>query len=98
MFWILNWFLFFYTVLLKNDSLSITHSLIDVLQEDFDQYAVKAKTLPDRTSNESKLILYGLYKQATVGPVNTSKSALLLTNSIQIIVFDCWVLFITLPQ
>ncbi|XP_057448766.1 acyl-CoA-binding domain-containing protein 1 [Lotus japonicus] len=43
------------------------------LQEDFDQYAVKAKTLPDSTSNESKLILYGLFKQATVGPVNTSR-------------------------
>lgn len=29
--------------------------------------------MPENTSNENKLILYGLYKQATVGPVNTSK-------------------------
>ncbi|KAG9154018.1 hypothetical protein Leryth_000529 [Lithospermum erythrorhizon] len=41
--------------------------------EDFEQYAEKAKTLPDSTSNENKLILYGLYKQATVGNVNTSR-------------------------
>jgi acyl-CoA-binding protein len=27
--------------------------------------------LPESTSNENKLILYGLYKQATVGDVNT---------------------------
>ncbi|MED6142973.1 Acyl-CoA-binding domain-containing protein 2 [Stylosanthes scabra] len=43
------------------------------LQEDFEQYAEKAKTLPESTSNENKLILYGLYKQATVGPVNTAR-------------------------
>ncbi|XP_027361967.1 acyl-CoA-binding protein isoform X1 [Abrus precatorius] len=43
------------------------------LKEDFDQYAEKAKTLPESTTNENKLILYGLYKQATVGPVNTSR-------------------------
>lgn len=41
-------------------------------QEVFEEYAVKAKTLPENTTNESKLILYGLYKQATVGPVDTS--------------------------
>lgn len=33
----------------------------------------KAKTLPENTTNENKLILYGLFKQATVGPVNTSR-------------------------
>ncbi|KAI4966265.1 hypothetical protein ZWY2020_041881, partial [Hordeum vulgare] len=37
----------------------------------FEEYAEKAKTLPDTTTNESKLCLYSLYKQATVGPVNT---------------------------
>ncbi|KDO53132.1 hypothetical protein CISIN_1g043909mg, partial [Citrus sinensis] len=42
------------------------------LQEEFEEYAEKAKTLPESTTNENKLILYGLYKQATVGPVNTS--------------------------
>lgn len=43
------------------------------MQEEFEEYAEKAKTLPETSSNENKLILYGLYKQVTVGPVNTSK-------------------------
>ncbi|KAK4743515.1 hypothetical protein SAY87_001516 [Trapa incisa] len=41
--------------------------------QEFEEYAEKSKTLPDSTTNENKLILYGLYKQATVGPVNTSR-------------------------
>ncbi|KAF3447873.1 hypothetical protein FNV43_RR08579 [Rhamnella rubrinervis] len=43
------------------------------MQEDFEEHAEKAKTLPESTTNENKLILYGLYKQATVGPVNTAR-------------------------
>merc|ERR1712183_124022 len=43
------------------------------LKEEFEEHAEKAKTLPENTTNENKLILYGLYKQATVGPVNTSR-------------------------
>ncbi|XWS58952.1 hypothetical protein CRYUN_Cryun08bG0078400 [Craigia yunnanensis] len=43
------------------------------LKEEFEEYTEKAKTLPETTTNESKLILYGLFKQATVGPVNTSR-------------------------
>ncbi|KAA3472157.1 acyl-CoA-binding protein-like [Gossypium australe] len=43
------------------------------LKEEFEDYAEKAKTLPENTTNDDKLILYGLYKQATVGPVNTSR-------------------------
>ncbi|KAI9401479.1 hypothetical protein POPTR_001G130200v4 [Populus trichocarpa] len=43
------------------------------LQEEFQEHSEKAKTLPENTTNENKLILYGLYKQATVGPVNTSR-------------------------
>ncbi|CAN1306771.1 Acyl-CoA-binding protein [Linum perenne] len=42
------------------------------LQEEFEEYAQKALTLPESTSNENKLILYALFKQSTVGPVNTS--------------------------
>lgn len=42
-------------------------------QEEFEEHADKAKTLPESTTNENKLILYGLYKQATVGNVNTSR-------------------------
>ncbi|KAI5007973.1 hypothetical protein ZWY2020_009021 [Hordeum vulgare] len=40
-------------------------------KEEFEEYAEKAKALPDITTNESKLCLYSLYKQATVSPVNT---------------------------
>ncbi|KAM0934070.1 putative acyl-CoA-binding protein, ACBP [Dioscorea sansibarensis] len=46
------------------------------LKEEFEEYAEKAKTLPENTTNENKLILYGLYKQATVGPVNTGRPGL----------------------
>ncbi|KAG2603818.1 acyl-CoA-binding domain-containing protein 1-like [Panicum virgatum] len=45
------------------------------LQEEFEEHAEKAKTLPDSTTDENKLILYGLYKQATVGDVNTGRPA-----------------------
>ncbi|KAL3151502.1 Acyl-CoA-binding domain-containing protein 2 [Trebouxia sp. C0009 RCD-2024] len=42
-------------------------------QADFDKAAEEAKSLPDKTSNDDKLILYGLFKQATVGDCDTSK-------------------------
>ena len=41
------------------------------LQAEFEKAAEEAKSLPDKTSNDDKLILYGLYKQATVGDCNT---------------------------
>ncbi|CAA3028566.1 acyl- -binding [Olea europaea subsp. europaea] len=41
--------------------------------KEFEEHAKKVMTLPEDTSNENKLILYGLYKQATVGNVNTSR-------------------------
>lgn len=53
-----------------------TKNLSLLIQEDFEGYAQKAKTLPENTTNENMLILYGLYKQATVGNVNTSESFL----------------------
>ena len=40
-------------------------------QELFDKAAEDAKALPDKTSNDDKLSLYGLFKQATSGDVNT---------------------------
>jgi diazepam-binding inhibitor (GABA receptor modulating acyl-CoA-binding protein) len=42
-------------------------------QDDFDKAAEEAKALPDQTSNDDKLVLYGLFKQGTVGDVNTGK-------------------------
>lgn len=47
-------------------------TMMGMSQEEFEEHAAKAKTLPETTTNENLLILYGLYKQATVGPVNTS--------------------------
>jgi Acyl CoA binding protein len=46
--------------------------VIMVSIEDFQLAADAAKALPDSVSNEDKLKLYGLYKQATVGDVDTS--------------------------
>lgn len=43
------------------------------MQDDFNNAAEEAKTLPDQTSNDDKLILYGLFKQGTVGDCNTCK-------------------------
>ncbi|KAB2072439.1 hypothetical protein ERO13_A07G014450v2 [Gossypium hirsutum] len=47
------------------------------LLEDFQEYANKAKTLPPSTKDADKLILYGLYKQAMVGNVNTDRPGIL---------------------
>ena len=42
------------------------------LQEEFEKAAEDAKTqVPDKAANADKLALYGLFKQATVGDVNT---------------------------
>ncbi|KAL9230748.1 hypothetical protein vseg_006060 [Gypsophila vaccaria] len=43
------------------------------LQEDFEKHAEKVKSLTTLPSNEDLLILYGLFKQATVGNVDTSR-------------------------
>ncbi|KAI4377467.1 hypothetical protein MLD38_015086 [Melastoma candidum] len=43
------------------------------LREEFKDYAEKAKLLPPSTKDADKLVLYGLYKQATVGDVHTSR-------------------------
>ncbi|KAJ4847715.1 Acyl-CoA-binding domain-containing protein 3 [Turnera subulata] len=43
------------------------------LEEEFKEYAEKAKSLPPTTKDADKLILYALYKQATVGAVNTNR-------------------------
>mmetsp|Transcript_25123 Transcript_25123/g.47484 ORF Transcript_25123/g.47484 Transcript_25123/m.47484 type:complete len:85 (-) Transcript_25123:232-486(-) len=41
--------------------------------EDFETAAVEAKGLPDSTSNDDKLVLYGLFKQAKEGDCTTSR-------------------------
>ena len=46
------------------------------LQERFDAAAEAAKNLPKKPSNDTLLKIYALYKQATVGDINTSKITL----------------------
>ncbi|VVC34340.1 Acyl-CoA-binding protein, ACBP, conserved site,FERM/acyl-CoA-binding protein, 3-helical bundle,Acyl- [Cinara cedri] len=46
------------------------------LQERFDEAAEKVKSLTKRPTNEELLLLYGLYKQATIGDNTTSKPGL----------------------
>ncbi|XP_018467749.1 acyl-CoA-binding protein isoform X2 [Raphanus sativus] len=43
------------------------------LKEDFEEHADKVKKLTTKPSDADLLILYGLFKQATVGPVDTSR-------------------------
>ncbi|KAH7294837.1 hypothetical protein KP509_27G021200 [Ceratopteris richardii] len=47
------------------------------LAEDFDQAAKDALKLPATTTDQDKLILYGLFKQATVGDCNTARPGML---------------------
>lgn len=43
-------------------------------QEDFDKAVQEAKdVIPDSIPGEDKLILYALFKQATVGDINTDR-------------------------
>jgi diazepam-binding inhibitor (GABA receptor modulating acyl-CoA-binding protein) len=39
----------------------------------FEQAAKKIKRLPQKPNNDELLLLYGLYKQATVGDTNTQR-------------------------
>ena len=41
------------------------------LKEQFEQAAVESKTLPEKPSNETLLQLYSLYKQGSIGDINT---------------------------
>lgn len=41
------------------------------LKEQFEQAAADSKKLPERPSNDTLLQLYSLYKQGSVGDVNT---------------------------
>ncbi|KAL1204947.1 Acyl-CoA-binding domain-containing protein 6 [Cardamine amara subsp. amara] len=43
------------------------------LKEEFEEHAEKVNTLTEKPSNEDLLIIYGLYKQAKFGPVDTAR-------------------------
>ncbi len=42
------------------------------LKEQFEQAAAESKSLADKPSNETLLQLYSLYKQGSIGDVNTN--------------------------
>ncbi|TRZ03119.1 hypothetical protein DNTS_029900, partial [Danionella cerebrum] len=48
-----------------------------VLQAEFEQYAADVKKIKSRPSDQELLDLYGLYKQALVGDINTDKPGML---------------------
>ncbi|MEO7393402.1 MAG: acyl-CoA-binding protein [Chitinophagaceae bacterium] len=41
------------------------------LKEEFEQAAIESKTLSEKPGNEMLLQLYSLYKQASIGDINT---------------------------
>lgn len=41
------------------------------LKELFEQAAAESKTLPSKPSNETLLLLYSLYKQGSIGDIDT---------------------------
>ena len=43
-------------------------------KEDFESSVTRSKELSERPSNEDLLLMYGLYKQATVGDNNEEKA------------------------
>ncbi len=45
------------------------------IRELFEQAAADSKTLPEKPSNETLLLLYSLYKQGSLGDVNTDPPA-----------------------
>merc|ERR1711990_379645 len=58
------------------------------LEEEFNAAAEEAKALPSDISNEDKLELYSLFKQANVGDVNTSRPGIFdLTGKAK---WDAW--------
>ncbi|XP_072118232.1 acyl-CoA-binding protein [Mobula birostris] len=46
-------------------------------QADFEKAAEEVKRLKTKPSDEDMLLIYGLYKQATVGDVNTERPGML---------------------
>lgn len=47
------------------------------MSEEFTKAAEQVKSLTERPSNEELLDLYGYYKQATVGDINTDRPGML---------------------
>lgn len=58
------------------------------LQADFDSAQIKLKTLSEDPGNVAKLKIYGLFKQSTVGQVNTSRPGMI--NMVARAKWDAW--------
>ncbi len=58
------------------------------LQEQFASAADRAQQLPRRPDNDTLLKLYALYKQSTVGDVNTSRPG--FTDPVGRAKYDAW--------
>ncbi|MCS6825028.1 MAG: acyl-CoA-binding protein [Caldilinea sp.] len=58
------------------------------LKTQFEQAAREATELPSRPDNQSLLQLYALYKQATVGDVNTKRPG--MTDFVGRAKWDAW--------
>ncbi|XP_038645752.1 acyl-CoA-binding protein [Scyliorhinus canicula] len=57
-------------------------------QADFEKAAEEVKQLKEKPSDNDMLIIYGLYKQATVGDVNTARPGMFdLTGKAK---WDAW--------
>ncbi|RAL41591.1 hypothetical protein DM860_013125 [Cuscuta australis] len=58
------------------------------LKEKFEEHHLKDKLLPGTIDRKDMLILYGLYKQAKIGNVNTDRPV--LSNGMDIAMWDAW--------
>ncbi|VFQ70839.1 unnamed protein product [Cuscuta campestris] len=60
-------------------------------EEKFEEHHLKDKLLPGTIDRKDMLILYGLYKQAKIGNVNTDRPV--LSNGMDIAMWDAWKAF-----
>jgi diazepam-binding inhibitor (GABA receptor modulating acyl-CoA-binding protein) len=58
------------------------------LKAEFEQAGRDAQTLPQRPDNNTMLLLYALYKQGTVGDVNTKRPG--MTDFVGRAKWDTW--------
>jgi acyl-CoA-binding protein len=58
------------------------------LKSEFEKAAQESQTLPARPDNQTLLQLYALYKQATVGDVNTKRPG--MTDFVGRAKWDAW--------
>ncbi len=68
-------------------SIGIRHSSTSINQE-FDEAQKRLQTLKTSPGNEAKLKLYGLFKQSTVGTVNTKRPG--MTDFVGKAKWDAW--------